>query len=139
MSKSKNSHHHATTQTNLNIRFRRKKRSGVRDPLFKSNNVFIFFTLKQVLLEPHKEIVVDMQIQIDYPTQLIPEFILLSSLTKLEIESDFSDYKPGEFYQIKLFNKSFSDTIRIKKNTGIVAMYFLNDKDYIFNIKNSYV
>ena len=45
--------------------------------------------------------------------QLIPEFMLLPSLTKMEIEADVSNYKAGDFYQIKLFNKSFSNTIRI--------------------------
>ena len=121
----------------LNIQFRRKRH--VKKQLYKNKDVFIFFKPKKVVLEPHREITLNMQIQIDYPAQLIPEFILLPSLTKMEIEADVSDYKAGDFYQIKLFNKSFSDTIKIEKNTGIVAMYFLNDKDYIMNIKSTYI
>ena len=78
------------------------------------------------MLEPHREITLNMEIQINYPQQLIPGFILLPSLTKMEIEADVSEYKVGDFYQItiikNLFNKSFSDTIKIEKNTGIVAM-----------------
>ena len=64
-------------------------------------------------MEPQKEITLNMQIQIDYPIQLIPEFMLSPSLTKMEIEADISNYKAGDFYQIKLFNKSLSNTIRI--------------------------
>ena len=90
------------------------------------------------MLEPHAEAEIDMQIQIHYPQQLIPEFMLLPSLTKMAIiEADISNYRVGDFYKIKLFNKSFSQTVRIEKNTGLIAMYFLNDKGYILNIKSS--
>ena len=115
----------------------RKRR--VKKQLYKNKEVFIFFTPKKVVLEPHREITVDMHIQIDYPQVLIPEFILLPSLTKMDIEADISNYRVGDFYQIKLFNKNFCDTVRIEKNTGIVAMYFLNDKNYILNVKSLYV
>ena len=101
------------TKPKLNIQFRRKRQ--VKKQLYKNKEVFIFFTPKKVVLEPQKEITLNMQIQIDYPIQLIPEFMLLPSLTKMEIEADVSNYKAGDFYQIKLFNKSFSNTIRIKK------------------------
>ena len=87
------------------------------------------------MLEPHQEILVDMLIQIQFPKQLIPEFVILPSLTKMEIKADILN---EQTLQIKLFNKCFSDTLRIKKNTGIVAMYFLNNKDIVFKIKNSY-
>ena len=87
------------------------------------------------MLEPHQEILVDMLIQIQFPKQLIPEFVILPSLTKMEIKADILN---EQTLQIKLFNKSFSNTLRIKKNTGIVAMYFLNNKDIVFKIKDSY-
>ena len=101
------------TKPKLTIQFRRKRQ--VKKQLYKNKEVFIFFTPKKVVLEPQKEVTLNMQIQIDYPIQLIPEFMLLPSLTKMEIEADVSNYKAGDFYQIKLFNKSFSNTIRIKK------------------------
>ena len=121
------------TQTKLNIQF--KQRRQVKKPLCKGENVFIFFTPKQIVLEPHQEILVDMLIQIQFPKQLILEFVILPSLTKMEIKADILN---EQTLQIKLFNKSFSDTLRIKKNTGIVAMYFLNNKDIVFKIKDSY-
>ena len=121
----------------LNIQFKRKRQA--KKQLCKNKEVFIFFTPKKVVLEPHREITLIMQIQIDYPPQLIPEFMLLPSLTKMKIEAEISDYRVRDFYQIKLFNKCFSDTIKIENNTGIVAMYFLNDKNYILNIKSSYI
>ena len=75
---------------------------------------------------------------IEYPNELIAEFILLPSLTK-HVEADVANYKKGEFYCVTLFNKSFTDTISIEKNTGIICMYFLNDNNYKMIIKNSYI
>ena len=108
----------------------------MKKQLYKNEQIFILYTPKRVVLEPHRELELNMPIQIDFPDELIPEFVLIPSLTKLEIEADVSEYKKGDFYKLTLFNKSYSDTIKIEKHTGIVAFYFLNDKDYILSIKS---
>ena len=77
------------TQTKLNIQFKRKRQ--VKKPLCKGENVFIFFTPKQIVLKPHQEIEIDMLIQIEFSKHLIPEFLLLPSLTRMEIEAEISN------------------------------------------------
>ena len=76
-------------QTKLNIQFKRKRQ--VKKPLCKGENVFIFFTPKQIVLKPHQEIEIDMLIQIEFSKHLIPEFVLLPSLTRMEIEAEISN------------------------------------------------
>ena len=68
----------------LNIQFKRKRH--VKKQLFKNDEVFILFTPRKIVLEPHKEVSLNMQIIIDYPDELIAEFILLPSLTRHQIE-----------------------------------------------------
>ena len=79
-----------------------------------------------------------MRVQINFPQQLIPEFVTFPTLTKTEIESDIS-INEKQMLEVKLFNKSFTNTVRIKKNSGIVALYFLNDYNVKFKILNSYL
>ena len=121
----------------LNIQFKRKRYA--KKQLYKNKQVFILYTPKKVTLKPHGEVTLNLQIQIDFPDVLIPEFVFIPSLTKQEIEAGVSQYTRGNFYQISLFNKSFTSTVKIGKHTGIVALYFLNDKDYILNIKSAYI
>ena len=98
-------------------------------------NVYLYFTiLKKLVLQPHQDIFVNMGIITQYPDELIAEFILLPSLNK-HIEADVSNYQKGEFYCLRIFNKSFTDTITIEENTGIISMYFLDNKDYKITIK----
>ena len=137
MLKSKNGQTHTQVKPKLNVLFKRKR--CVKKQLYKNEQVFILYTPKRVVLEPYRELELNMQIQIDFPHELIPEFVLIPSLTKLEIEADVSEYKKGDFYKLTLFNKSYSDTIKIEKHTGIVAFHFLNDKDYILSIKSVYI
>ena len=110
----------------------------MKKQLFKNDEVFILFTPRKIVSEPHKEVSLNMQIIIDYPDELIAEFILLPSLTRHQIEGDVNNYKKGDFYEITLFNESFSDTLTIEKNTGIVSMYFVSDTNYSLNIKSVY-
>ena len=90
------------------------------------------------MIQPHQEVFVNMGMIIEYPNELIAEFILLPSLTK-HVEADVSNYQKGKFYCVRLFNKSFTDTITIEKNSGIISMYFLSNKNYKIIIKNAYI
>ena len=89
------------------------------------------------MLKPHQEISVNMGIIIEYPDELIENFILLPSLTKY-LEADLH-YNKRDLYYVSLFNKSFIEMVTIEKNTGIISMYFLNDINDKMNIKNLYI
>lgn len=125
-----------TQQKSAIIQFKRKR--NVKKQMFRDKCVFILYNPKKLVLQPHQEVFVNMGIIIQYPDELIAEFILLPSRTK-HIEADVSNYQKGDFYCVRLFNKSFTDTITIEKNSGIISMYFLNDKNYKIIIKNTYI
>ena len=126
----------AHTQTKLEIQLKRRRQ--VKKPLFRNGNILIFFTPVEIVLKPHEEQQINMRVQINFPRQLIPEFVTFPSLTKTEIESDIS-INEKQMLEVKLFNKSFTNTVRIEKNSGIVALYFLNDYNVKFKILNSYL
>lgn len=113
------------------IHFKRKRTT--KKQLFRDNKVFILYCPKKIVLKPHQELSVNMGIIIEYPDELIENFILLPSLTKY-LEADLN-YNKGDLYYVGLFNKSFIETVTIEKNTGIISMYFLNDINYKMNIK----
>ena len=125
-----------TQQKSTIIQFKRKR--NVKKQMFRDKCVFIFYNPKKLVLQPHQEVFVNMGIITQYPNELIAEFILLPSLTK-HVEADVSNYQKGEFYCVIIFNKSFTDTITIEKTTGIISMYFLDNKDYKITIKNTYI
>ena len=136
MLKSETGQQAAHTQTKLEIHLKRRRQ--VKKYLFKSGNILIFFTPVEIVLKPHEERQINMRIQISFPKQLIPEFVTFPSLTKTEIESNIL-INEKQALEVKLFNKSFTNTVRVKKNSGIVALYFLNDYNVKFKICNSYI
>ena len=77
------------------IQFKRKR--NIKKQLFKNKCVFILYNPKKPVLQPHQEPFVNMGIIIQYPDELITEFILLPPLTK-HVEADVANYKKGEFY-----------------------------------------
>ena len=100
---------HIQVKPKLNILF--KRRRHVKKQLYKNNEIFILYAPKKITLEPHQEMELNMQIQIDYPDELIPEFVLIPSLSKREIEADVSQYSKGEFYRLNFLQNMFYDTL----------------------------
>ena len=93
---------------------------------FLSNNVAILYTPKSLTLKPRCSKEINLGVIFNYADHLIPEFDLLPSFkTQLTLILPEEEVR-GTKLKITLMNRSFSDTYRITKNTGLVVFQVLN-------------
>ena len=93
---------------------------------FISNNVAILYTPKAITLKPRYSKEINFGVIFNYDDHLIPEYDLLPSFkTHLTLILPEEEVR-GTKLKITLMNRSFSNTYRITKNTGLVVFQVLN-------------
>ena len=98
---------------------------NVKKP-FISNNVAILYTPKALTLKPRSSKQINLGVIFNYADHLIPEYDLLPSFkTHLSLTLPEEEVR-GTKLTITLLNRSFSQTYRITKNTGLVVFQVLN-------------
>ena len=91
-----------------------------------SNNVAILYTPKSITLKPRCSKEINLGVIFNYDDHLIPEYDLLPSFkTHLTLILPEEEVR-GTKLKITLMNRSFSNTYRITKNTGLVVFQVLN-------------
>ena len=98
---------------------------NVKKP-FISNNVAILYTPRAITLKPRCSKEINLGVIFNYADHLIPEYDLLPSFkTHLSLTLPEEEVR-GTKLTITLLNRSFSETYRITKNTGLVFFQVLN-------------
>ena len=101
------------------------RNKNVKKP-FLSNEVAIFYIPRSVTLKPRSSVEINMGVIINHANYLIPDYDLLPSFkTHLSLILPENGVN-GNTLKFTLMNKSFSETYRITKNTGLVSFRILN-------------
>ena len=101
-------------------------------------NVAILYIPKPIKLKPRSMFELDMGLTFNYPEHILPECNLLPSFRKhLILHSTEIPNETNETYKIVILNRSFSDCLRIVKNTCILYVSILN-KDCNITYTNKY-
>ena len=91
-----------------------------------SNNVAILYTPKSITLKPRCSKEINLGVIFNYADHLIPEYDLLPSFTTHLTLILPEEKVRGTKLKITLMNRSFSNTYRITKNTGLLVFQVLN-------------
>ena len=101
------------------------REKNVKKP-FISNSVAILYTPGAITLKPRCSKEINLGVILDYADHLIPEYDLLPSFkTHLTLILPEEEVR-GTKLKITLLNRSFSQTYRITKNTGLIVFQVLN-------------
>ena len=134
---SANAHQNVVSVANNTEKISISRDENVKKP-FLENDTAIFYTPKSLTLKPRSSKEVNMGVILNYSDYLIPERDLLPSFkTHLTLILPEEELK-GSRLKIILMNRSFNNTYRITKNTGLISLIILN-RSVNLHFTNKYI
>ena len=120
--------------SNQTIRFNYK----IKRPKLLENNVFVLYSPQRLKFEPGEKKMVDMKLNIKFPTDVVGNCRLLFQLSNAGLQLQNSNYLGANTnLHFEIFNSNLTQTIEIKSKGEIG--YFTHDRYFGKEIQYEYV